>query len=286
MLRGLLAFCLFVSTGITDCLAGSRLLATSGATSIEGSAGGGIIPWAMLAGYGDSDEWACTAAPAYLRTSDYALQTGAIACSFRNRLELSFAEQSLDLDGLRDVLSLPPEQQLRQRVIGLKLRLAGDIVYGKYGQLSLGVMHKSNYDADLASAAGAQRGDDMEAFLSGGKLFIDGPFGQMLYLNINVRWTRANQGGLLGFGGDQDDSRGLYAEVAAAVFPRRDLALGVEYRQKPDNLGFATENDWRDVFIAWFPNKHVSVVAAWVDLGNVASLGNQHGPYISVTGSF
>ena len=50
--------------GILLCLAGSacadtggRLLATGGVTNIEGSAGGGIVPWAVLSGYGTRDEW-------------------------------------------------------------------------------------------------------------------------------------------------------------------------------------------------------------------------------------
>ena len=34
-----------------------RLLATGGATSLEGAAGGGITPWAVLAGYGERGEW-------------------------------------------------------------------------------------------------------------------------------------------------------------------------------------------------------------------------------------
>ena len=33
-------------------------MATGGATSIEGAAGGGITPWAVLAGYGERGEWA------------------------------------------------------------------------------------------------------------------------------------------------------------------------------------------------------------------------------------
>ena len=50
--------CLLASTA---CQAGSRIIATGGASSIEGSAGGGIVPWAVLNGYASSDEWAATA---------------------------------------------------------------------------------------------------------------------------------------------------------------------------------------------------------------------------------
>lgn len=35
---------------------GSSLVATGGITSFEGTAGGGITPWAMIAGYGAKEE--------------------------------------------------------------------------------------------------------------------------------------------------------------------------------------------------------------------------------------
>lgn len=72
---------------------------------------------------------------------------------------------------------------------------------------------------------------------------------------------------------------------------RRDLAVGVEFRAKPDNLnasvlgtGALKEDDWKDVFIAWTPNKHVSLTAAWVDLGRIAPAlqpQRQSGTYLS-----
>ncbi|MFK7955010.1 MAG: DUF3034 family protein [Lysobacterales bacterium] len=267
-------------------LSSSRLTATAGTATVEGTAGGGILPWVMLAGYGDRKEIGCAAGLGRLSTSDYGLSTQAVACSYSNRLELSVARQSLELDGLIPLLGLPPNQKLRQQIIGAKVRLVGDVVYRPYGQLSFSVHHKSSRDDELVRATGATRTSDTEAMLGWGKLFIDGPMGQMLYLNAAARWTRANQGGLLGAGGDRRDSRQINMEAAAAVLPRRDLALGVEYRRKPDNLSFAGEDDWKDLFVAWFPNKHLSVVAAWVDLGSVGTLSNQDGVYLSLAGSF
>jgi hypothetical protein len=35
----------------------SKIIATGGATTIEGSAGGGIVPWAVINGYASSDEF-------------------------------------------------------------------------------------------------------------------------------------------------------------------------------------------------------------------------------------
>jgi hypothetical protein len=44
------------------------------------------------------------------------------------------------------------------------------------------------------------------------------------------------------------------------------------------------EDDWKDVFIAWAPNKHFSLTAAWVDLGHIAPAAQpkrQDGAYLS-----
>ena len=41
-----------------------------------------------------------------------------------------------------------------------------------------------------------------------------------------------------------------------------------------------------DVFVGYFPNKHVSFVLAYARLGEIATLANQNGTYLSVQGSF
>ena len=107
-----------------------------------------------------------------------------------------------------------------------------------------------------------------------------------LLVNATLRSTRANQAGLLGFGGDRKAGRSLVLESSVAVLLDPHWAVGVEYRQKPDNLGFAREDDWKDAFVAWFPNKHVAVVAAYADLGSIATLDKQRGPYLSLQASF
>ena len=71
-------------------------------------------------------------------------------------------------------------------------------------------------------------------------------------------------------------------EASAAVLFNPRWALGAEFRQKPDNLGFAREDHWRDVFVGWFPNKRVAVVAAWADLGSIATLEDQQAWYLSL----
>ena len=80
--------------------ADGRLLATGGAMQIEGAAGGGLVPWAVLAGYGTRDEYGGTFAITRVDTGDYNLDMLGAAFTFRNRVEISYARQDLDLGTL------------------------------------------------------------------------------------------------------------------------------------------------------------------------------------------
>lgn len=101
-----------------------------------------------------------------------------------------------------------------------------------------------------------------------------------------MRFTEANQFGILGFGGDKDDGLEPQFEASAAYLINRNLAVGAEYRTKPDNLNIATEDDAWDVFVAWAPSKHVSLTVAYVDLGNIVIRDNQRGVYASLQVGF
>lgn len=260
-----------------------RLLATGGASQVEGAAGGGLVPWAVLAGYGTREGQGGTVFATRVHTGDYRLDVVGAAWTFRNRLELSWARQRFDLGTLQDRLGLP-WGSLRQDVLGAKLRLAGDLVYTPWPQVSLGLQYKRLQDPALPLAVGAREGEGWDAYLSASKLFLDAG-GQQVLLGLTLRSTAANQFGLLGHGGDRG-GRGLAWEGVAAWLPAPEWAVGAEYRQKPDNLGFAREDDAWDVFAGWFPNKRVAVVAAWADLGDIATLPDQRGPYLSIQLSF
>lgn len=262
-----------------------RLLATGGATQVEGAAGGGLVPWAVLAGYGTRGQNGGTAFYTRVDTGDYALDARGAAWTFGNRLELSVARQRFDLGELQRRLSLPWDA-LEQDVFGAKLRLGGDLVYTRMPQVSLGVQHKRLRDGTLPLALGARDESGTDVYLAASKLFLDGPGGRQWLLNGTLRSTRANQLGLLGHGGDREDGRSLVFEGSVAVVLDPSWVVGLEYRQKPDNLGFAAEDDWADAFVAWFPNKHVAVVAAWAGLGGIATLDGQRGGYLSVQVGF
>ncbi|KFX68822.1 hypothetical protein TMS3_0115145 [Pseudomonas taeanensis MS-3] len=262
-----------------------RLLATGGASSLEGAAGGGITPWAVLAGYGERGEWGADVFATRVETADYRLDVAGLAASFDNRVEFSYARQRFDLGNLARNLSLP-ENSLSQDVFGVKVRLFGDLIYDQLPQVSLGIQHKRQKDFLIPSLVGAKRSEDTEGYLSASRLILGGAFGYNLLLNGGVRYSRANELGLLGFGGDRRDTRSVLKEGSVAVLFDRDWVVGVEYREKPDNLSFAGESDWADLFVGYFPNKHLAVVLAYARLGEIATLDKQNGAYLSVQGSF
>lgn len=263
----------------------SRLLATGGASSIEGTAGGGIVPMAVLSGYGAQEEQGGAAFASYVDTGDYQLSVLGASWSWRNRVEISVARQELTHDSLTDALSLPTDS-IEQQILGAKLRIAGDLVYTQLPQLSLGVQYKSNKDFLVPSAVGAQKDSGTDINLSASKLLLGAVMGRNLLLNSNLRYTKANQTGLVGFGGDKNDSGELHPELSAAILFNKHWLMGVEYRGKPDNLSAVREDDWHTAFVGWFPSKKMAVVAAYVDLGEVATFEDQTGWYLSLQGSF
>ncbi|MFS2157975.1 DUF3034 family protein [Pseudomonas sp. Pseusp122] len=262
-----------------------RLVATGGASSIEGGAGGGVIPWAVLTGYGEEGEWGASAFATHVDLPDYTLDVAGMAASYGNRVELSYAHQRFDLGTLVHKLSLP-DDNLSQDIFGVKVRLFGDLIYDNLPQVSLGLEYKHQNDFLIPSLVGARRDSDVEGYLTASRLFMGAAFGYNVVVNGGVRYSRANETGLLGFGGDRRDSRSLLKEGGVAVLFNPHWALGMDYREKPDNLSFAGESDWVDLFVGYFPNKHVSFVLAYARLGEIATLDNQNGTYLSIQGSF
>ncbi|MFK7956359.1 MAG: DUF3034 family protein [Lysobacterales bacterium] len=272
-----LSLLLFLLCATAFAQAPSRLLATGGATTLEGQAGGGIVPWAVLAGYGSTDEFSATAFYTHTSLNDFDLDAYGVAASFGNRWELSLARHRFDLNGLT-----PVQSTLKQNVVGVKYRVSGDLIYHAAPQVAFGLQYKDHQNFALPDAVGADRDSDVEAYISASKLWLAGLAGRNVFANGTLRYGRSNQLGLLGFGGDLGTSRELLLEGSAGVFVNRHVALGVEYRQQPDNLSFSRQDDWFTAFIGYFPSKRLSVVAAFADLGTIATVENQTGAYLSV----
>lgn len=270
-----------------DTLAGvsGKLLLTGGVTQVEGAAGGGLTPWAVIGGYGTRDQIGANAYFTRVDVDDYSLDSFGALVGFYDRVELSIARNEFDTENVGAALGLGRGFTIKQDIVGVKVRVAGDAVLEQdtwLPQIAIGAQYKRNDQGGLLAAIGAQGDSGTDYYISATKLFL----GQSLLLNGTVRFTEANQFGILGFGGDKDDGHSAQFEASAAYLVTRNLAIGAEYRTKPDNLNIAVEDDAYDVFVAWAPVKNVSLTVAYVDLGNIVIADNQRGVYASLQVGF
>jgi Protein of unknown function (DUF3034) len=287
---------LTLGAGATQAADG-KLLLTGGVASIDGAAGGGLTPWAVTGSYATRGQVGGTAHVTGVKTQDYSLLTYGAAFSWNERIELSLARQEFDTKDNLAPLGLGG-LKLKQDIVGAKLRVAGDAVLDSdtlMPQVALGLQYKRTHAGALGPTLFGPLGakdHGIDVYASATKLFL----AQAVLVNATLRATKANQNGLLGFGGAQSDRYKLQPEMSVAVLLRKDVALGAEVRAKPDNLnrsvlgnGALKEDDWFDLFIAWAPSKTVSFTAAYVDLGKIVPAlqpKRQTGAYLSAQLSF
>ncbi|MES2841860.1 MAG: DUF3034 family protein [Pseudomonadota bacterium] len=280
-----------------------KLLLTGGVSSIEGAAGGGISPWAVIGSQATEGEVGVSAYLSRARTRDYGLTAYGVAVGIHDRVELSVGRQDFNTGITGTGLGLPG-LHLKQDIVGAKVRVAGDAVLDSDSlmpQIAVGVQFKNLQSSGLdgtLSALGAKR-HGADVYVSATKLFL----AQGILVNGTLRATKANQGGLLGFGatlGGADNGYELQPEMSVAYLINSKLAVGVEYRAMPNKLQRAGQaaglgaglraDDWKDIFIAYAPSKNVSITAAYVDLGRIvpATTGGrkQTGVYVSAQIAF
>jgi hypothetical protein len=274
---------------------GGKLVLTGGVGSIDGAAGGGLTPWAVIGGTATERQWGVTALATRVTTTDYAMNVYGAALGIADRVELSLARQDFDAAATGVALGLPG-LHLRQDIAGAKWRIAGEAILDAdtwLPQVALGVEVKSLDAGGLAPTLGtlgaSTHGTDV--YLSATKLLL----AQGLLLNGTLRATKANQNGLLGFGGAAHDDYSLQPEVSVAWLMRRNFAVGAEWRAKPDNLEPSAlgsglhEDDWVDGFAVWAPSKWLSLTLAYVDLGHIVpavTARRQTGAYLSAQFAF
>ena len=268
-----------------------KLPLTAGFTDVDGAGGAGLVPWALITGYGTEDSWGANAHYTVVPLRDFRLSSYGVAVGGLDRFEVSATQDKFDatgtaLDGLT----------VEQRIYGLKVRLTGDAVYDQDSwapQTAIGFEYKKN--SGISNAAGlvsprqlgAASDSGSDWYLSATKVFL----AQSLLVDATLRYTNANEFGLLGFGGDLKRGRSLEFETTIAYIVSRTVAVGADYRQKPRNLAIDDEQAAWDAFVAWTATRNVSVVAAYVSLGSIlgAATGQtrvQNGAYLSLQVGF
>ncbi len=280
-----------------------KLLLTGGVSTIEGAAGGGLTPWAVIGSNATEGETGGSAYLTNVGTRDYGLNIYGAALGIQDRYEVSVARQDLNTRGTGTALGLPG-LHLKQTLVGAKVRVLGDAVLDSdtlMPQVAVGVQYKTldstGFDGTLNALGAKRSGTDF--YVSATKLLL----GQSLLLNGTLRATKANQNGLLGYGatlnGDER-SYSLQPELSLAWLVSKNIAVGAEYRfmrNKLETAGRAAglgsglrSEDWKDLFIAWAPNKNFSLTLAYVDLGVIVpattASRKQTGCYLSAQVAF
>ena len=280
-----------------------KLLLTGGVSSIDGAAGGGLTPWAIIGSNATGGEIGGSAYFTHVGTKDYGLNIYGAAVGFNDRFELSVNRQDFDTKGTGTALGLPG-LHLKQTIVGAKLRVAGDAILDSdtlMPQIAVGVQHKmlgtTGLDATLDALGAKRSGTDF--YVSATKLFL----GQGLLVNGTLRVTKANQNGLLGYGatlGGNENSYSLQPELSVGYLVNKNVVVGAEYRfmrNKLETAGAAAglgnglrSQDWKNIFVAWAPSKNLSLTLAYVDLGVIvpATTGSrkQTGYYLSAQVAF
>lgn len=268
-----------------DLRNGTKLLLTGGVSTIEGSGGGGLATWATTTGYGDDEGVGANVHGTVVSLPDFELTTWGVSGAAFDRVELSWARQSFDTRDAGAALGLGKGFTFNQDVFGVKVVVIGDAVYDQdrwLPQVAVGAQYKKNDQGPIIAAVGGLDDDGVDYYVAATKLLLD----KSLLVSGTVRMTKANQTGLLGFGGPDGDDYQPEFEGSVAWLASKRLAFGAEYRTKSGNLAFAREDDWLDVFAAFAVNKNLSVTAAFVDLGDIATFKDQRGFYLSLQAGF
>ncbi len=290
---------ILVSAGLAGHAAAAgfsnKLLATGGVSTVEGSAGGGLATWALIAGYGTDTQIGATVHATGVNLDDYELRSYGVAVGIFDRVELSFAHQEFNTQNVLVPISATlRNHKLEQDVFGIKVRLIGDAIYDQDSwmpQIAVGLQYKDNQDDTVIPFLNGALGSNIENsgtdfYVAATKLYLD----QSVLVNATLRLTKANQFGLLGFEGPDGDSYQPEFEGSIAYLLRKDLAVGAEIRTKRGNLDNPglnlSEDNAYDVFVAYFPTKNIAITAAYVDLGEIVGAltqnDSQRGGFLSL----
>ena len=262
-----------------------KLLLTGGVSSVDGAAGGGLANWAVIGGNETEDGIGASAHGTFVALPDFNLAAAGFVIGWHDRVEVSYTHQRFDTRAAGAALGLGQGFAFSQDIVGAKVKLIGDAVWDQRSilpQIAVGVQSGHADRTAIIKAIGGRQANGTDFYVSATKVVLS----QSLVLDGTVRWTKANQFGLLGYGGDADNHRTAQFEGSAGMLVTANLLVGAEYRTKPNNLKFAYESDSYDLFAALAVGHHVAVTAAWVDLGPIATYAHQRGIFASLQGSF
>ncbi|MCF6356042.1 MAG: DUF3034 family protein [Candidatus Polarisedimenticolaceae bacterium] len=286
--------------------------------TIDSGGGGAIVPWAYISNAPKKGGIGMPAASIWTWVSDsYTINFWPVAVSIGDRLELGFAYQNLDISTLRSDLrndsaavAVLAANRLDTKLDNLQMITA----HAKFQFLketetlpamAISVSYKKALDIDelddnLTANVRAVLGSGAPKVMEWMGVDDDSGFEVNLMATklwktkipiltaVNLRYTQANQLGFLGF----SDDWSLNPEFTLAILPEPNVAIGIEYRKKPDELrsvhdylnanaggaGVSNgalndytfgEDDFIDFFVAYLPTPNLTIAAGIANIGNV-----------------
>ncbi|WP_215891163.1 DUF3034 family protein, partial [Acidithiobacillus thiooxidans] len=205
--------------GAASLFGQGRILGTGAVTAVDGAAGGGINPWAVISGYGTNQQIGATAFYSHVLLNNYNLNAYGASVGLFNRIEISFARQGFSLGNTGQTLdhrilsvvsgsSVPlgtsttsaalglsgpaffgSNYDLNQDIVGLKARLFGNVVYDQNWwepEVSVGVdFHHNEMPRNLAATLHVAR-NGVSYYLSATKVWLNGLFGLTTLADVNI----------------------------------------------------------------------------------------------------
>lgn len=201
-----------------------------------------------------------------------------------DRIELGYGYNYLTHSDLHSDIEKATNIELSEDVVQMhnfNFRLAllkeGQFEQSWLPALTAGIHYKYNdsidtIDSDLNGTLqniGIEDNDGIDYTLYASKMLTFMP--RPLLLNMGVRNSEAAHIGLLGFTGDRD----FLFEGNAVLFVTDQLAIGAEYRQKPDDNYDAidglveSEDDWWSLVFGYVSNDHLTISGGYFNMGDV-----------------
>ncbi len=237
-------------------------------TNIDGQAGGGLVPWALLSS-------GPTVAMTHLGTQNLGINSLAVNTSFANMVEVSYARNMLGVTGT----ALGGNNTDVVDNFGLKVKL--NDMSDSMPQFALCLVNKrasgNLIDNVVSKAPYGVNTSSTDVYGAASKIVNIG--GKNVLLNGVLRATKADQLGLLGFGGGTTAGASsgykIEPEVSAEIFAADNVIFGAEYRKQPNYAvagtnGVLYQGSAYDFNIVYVANKNFTLTAAYVNLGQVA----------------
>lgn len=146
---------------------GGKLRLTRGISTIEGQAGGGLTPWALITGDETDRGIGGTAHVSAVKLPDYSFLSYGVGVGLFDRLELTYTRQEFDTEDVGAALGFGQGFTFGQDVWGAKVRVAGDALYDQGSwlpQIALVANWKQNDQGAVINAIGGIDDGDPVAF--------------------------------------------------------------------------------------------------------------------------